>query len=210
MSGAPDNSRAGLALEPKQERSRATRRLLLDAAVHELLDHGYAGLTTLAVARRAGVSRGAQQNHFPNKSTLVAEALGHLAEQELARLHDVVAHAPEGPRERVGVALDMIFREYGGALFAVVMELSLASRDAPELRAVVAEQEQAMAGQVDTVARAIFGPELMGRPGFPARWGMALAAIRGEATLKLLGHADESVERRWQRTRNEVIDVLLA
>lgn len=207
---SPDAARADLALEPKQDRSRATRRLLLDAAVGELLDRGYAGLTTLAVARRAGVSRGAQQNHFPNKSTLVAEALGHLADQELARLHDAVAHAPDGARQRVGIALDMLFREYSGPLFAAVVELSLAARDAPELRDVVAEQEQAMAGQIDAVARAIFGPDLVRRKGFAARWGLALAAIRGEAMLKMLGHPEETVERRWKRTRSEVIDLLLA
>src|SRR3954465_3588808 len=48
-----------VASEPKQARAHATRRRLLDAAVEELLEHGYVGLTTQAVARRAGASPGA-------------------------------------------------------------------------------------------------------------------------------------------------------
>ena len=62
-----------IATEPQQARARATRRRLLDAAVDELIDHGYVGFTTPGVARRAGVSRGAQQNYFPHKTTLVAD-----------------------------------------------------------------------------------------------------------------------------------------
>src|SRR4051794_41791797 len=73
-----------VAAEPKQARAHATRRRLLDAAVEELVEHGYAGLTTPAVARRAGVSRGAQQNHFPHKATLVAEAVRHLGRRPCA------------------------------------------------------------------------------------------------------------------------------
>lgn len=46
------------------ERTEDMRRRILDAAVEELTDKGYAGLRTADVAKRAGVSRGAQTHHF--------------------------------------------------------------------------------------------------------------------------------------------------
>src|SRR2546423_7765168 len=83
-------------VEPKQARAHATRRRLLDAAVEELLEHGYVGLTTQAVARRAGVSRGAQQNYFPHKATLVIEAVRHLGRQGRDQLMERVDTVPRG------------------------------------------------------------------------------------------------------------------
>jgi len=66
----------------------------------QLVDHGYVGLTTPAVARRAGVSRGAQQNYFPHKATLVAEAVRHLAVRAHEELQERLSEVPRG-RARV-------------------------------------------------------------------------------------------------------------
>src|SRR4051795_3663834 len=107
------------AAEPKQARAHATRRGLLDAAVEELLESGYAGLTTAAVARRAGVSRGAQQNYFPHKATLVAEAVRHLAVRAGEELQERLAESPRG-RARVQTGLGALFEQYSGPLFAAV------------------------------------------------------------------------------------------
>ena len=47
----------------QEERSAETRGRLLDATVACLHEFGYAGTTTTEIARRAGVSRGAQVHH---------------------------------------------------------------------------------------------------------------------------------------------------
>lgn len=210
MNPISDDYLAGAMLEPKQDRSRATRRLLLDAAVHELLAHGYNGLTTLAVAQRAGVSRGAQQNHFANKATLVGEALRHLADQRLSHLRDALPPAPTGPRDRAVIALDSIFDEYRGPLFRVVVELSLAARRTPELAELVAAEERGMVVEIERAVADIFGAEVTGQPGFPARWRTVLATIRGIAMLQLLGHPEEVVTRQWTRVRRHAVDLLLS
>ncbi|HET6505876.1 MAG TPA: TetR/AcrR family transcriptional regulator [Baekduia sp.] len=196
-------------LEPKQDRSRATRRLLLDAAVDELLEHGYQGLTTLAVAQRAGVSRGAAQGHFPQKTALVGEALRHLAEREVQAVRDVVETASGDPRARAQAALDFLFEQFSGPLFATVTELALASRGAPELQAAVEEEERAMSTHVTEVALELFGAERVETPGFTTRWNTALAAIRGVALLRLLRHSPQSTRRLWAGTRGDLLDMLL-
>ena len=196
-------------LEPKQDRSRATRVASSDAAVEELLEHGYQGLTTLAVAQRAGVSRGAAQGHFPQKTALVGEALRHLAEREVQAVRAVVETASGDPRKRATAALDFLFEQFSGPLFATVTELALASRGAPELQAVVEEEERAMSAHVAEIALELFGAERVETPGFTTRWTTALAAIRGVALLRVLRHSPQSTRRLWTGTRGDLLDMLL-
>lgn len=194
-------------LAPKQDRSVVTRQKLLDAAVDELLASGYAGLTTTAVAQRAGVSRGAQQHHFPRKDVLVTEAVRHLAERQVAELRDRIVAAPRG-RERARHALDAVYAQYSGPLFAAMVEMSLASRHEPELTEVVAHQERTLSREINELADGIFAPELVAARSFPSRWATVLGAARGIAMLRLLGHPPDVVDRQWAAARRELLSVL--
>ena len=71
---------------PKQDRSRATRQRLLEAAVSCLAEHGWAGSTVSVVAERAGVSRGAAQHHFPTREDLFTAAVEYVAEERSTAL----------------------------------------------------------------------------------------------------------------------------
>jgi AcrR family transcriptional regulator len=196
-------------LEPKQERSQTTRRLLLDAAVDELLERGYGGLTTSRVALRAGVSRGAQQHHFPHKAMLVTEAVRHLAARQLDELRVGVASTRRG-RARIERALDLLFAQYGGPLFTAIVELSLASRTDPELSPVVAAAEREISQAVQASADEICGEEVASRPAFSDRWATALSTVRGLAMLRLLGHSERAVDRQWRAMRPTLVQLLLA
>lgn len=195
--------------EPKQARALATRARLLDAAVEELLERGYAGLTTPGVAARAGVSRGAQQNYFPRKAALVAAAVRHLATRQLEELREQLADVPSGS-ERVRAGLDVLYEQYSSRLFAAVVECALASRGDSELREVIQSEERTIAETMRAAATVIFGE------GFPAsrdesmRWGTLLSAIRGIALLNLLGHSQAGVDRQWQASRAHLVAMLEA
>jgi AcrR family transcriptional regulator len=193
--------------EPKQARAHATRRRLLDAAVEELLAHGYVGLTTPGVARRAGVSRGAQQNYFPHKTTLVAAAVRHLAVRHRDELQERVAEVPRG-RARVQAGLDILFEQYSGPLFAAVVELSLAARDDAELRGVIATEERNISREMHETATVIFGDDFPSTREVAQRWATALSTIRGLALLKLLGHPPAAVDRQWAATRRQLLELL--
>jgi AcrR family transcriptional regulator len=195
------------ALEPKQARSVETRRRLLDAAVEELLQHGYTGFSAAAVARRAGVSRGAQQNHFPHKQTFVMEAVRHLARLQREELQSRVDQVPRG-RARVQTGLDVLFEAYSGPLFAAVLELSLASRDDPDLHEVVLAEERATTDAMHETATTIFGDEFPADREQGRRWATALSAIRGLAVLTMLGHPAEAVGRQWAATRRQLLELL--
>jgi len=66
----------------------STRERLMDAAVECLIELGVAGTTTLAVQRKAEVSRGALLHHFPSHATLLAASVAELVKRnEQAVLH---------------------------------------------------------------------------------------------------------------------------
>jgi AcrR family transcriptional regulator len=59
-----------------------TRRAVLQAAREAFVERGYAAASTTAIARQAGVTRGALYHHFPDKSALF-RAVFVAIEQEL-------------------------------------------------------------------------------------------------------------------------------
>src|SRR3954447_597243 len=81
---------------PQQDRSRATRARLLEAAIGCLADQGYQASTVAVVGEHAGVSRGAAQHHFPTREALFTAALEHVASQRGEELQREVDALPEG------------------------------------------------------------------------------------------------------------------
>lgn len=67
------------------ERSAGTRAALLDAAIRMLHEHGYAATTTMLVAEKAGVSRGAMLHQFRTKADLMTFVVEAVYDEELDR-----------------------------------------------------------------------------------------------------------------------------
>ncbi len=166
------------------------RRLLLDAAVDSLVEHGFAGTTTLEVQRRAGVSRGALLHHFPSKAELLVATIGHLAEMRARDLKVRAAELPSGP-SRVDAVLDLLWECFGGPLFQVSIELRAAARTEPELRRVLTVAERHMRDGILHQARAMMGKDIASAPGFETAMDLTLHLMIGTATTALL-HGEEA------------------
>jgi AcrR family transcriptional regulator len=125
------------------ERSEHTRELLLESTIECLVELGYARTTVHEICARAGLSRGAQQHHFTTKAELMTSALEHL----FARLSQQVRHAaealPAGP-ERITAGIDLLWQAYSGTLSTAAMELWVAARTDPELRAALLPVDRAL------------------------------------------------------------------
>jgi AcrR family transcriptional regulator len=119
---------------PKQDRSRATRQRLLEAAVACLAEHGWAGSTVSVVAERAGVSRGAAQHHFPTREDLFTAAVEYVAEERSAALRAL-------PRHDMAAVVGAIVDLYTGPLFRAALHLWVAASNEEQLRARVTELE---------------------------------------------------------------------
>jgi AcrR family transcriptional regulator len=112
--------------EPQQDRSRATRQRLLEAAIECIADLGWSGSTVAGVAERAGVSRGAAQHHFPTREDLVTSAVEYVSAQRLAYLRSQAVDLPPGP-ERVRAVLALVERMYTSPLFRAAIHVWVAA-----------------------------------------------------------------------------------
>lgn len=80
---------------PRQQRSIATVRVILQATTRVLKHGGYAALTTNAVAEAAGVSVGSVYQYFPNKESLLAALYALHAAEMAAAIGDALRE--QGP-----------------------------------------------------------------------------------------------------------------
>src|SRR3954471_4979399 len=96
------------AMPTQAERTTVTRTRLLDAALAVLAERGYAATTTVEVARRAGVSRGAQLHHFPTKAELLAAAVEHLHAKRRAEFREAMASVPDSA-DRLDAGIDLLW-----------------------------------------------------------------------------------------------------
>lgn len=104
-------NRAAPRKRPRQERSRATVEVILEAAAHVLVSSGYEAATTKQIAQRAGVSIGSLYQYFPSKEALVATLVERLHQRVLQVLSDKLVPHPI-------VDLEREVRELVGALVA--------------------------------------------------------------------------------------------
>src|SRR6478752_2039013 len=120
----------------EQERSIATRSKLLDAAIESLIEDGYAATTTVAVAQRAGVSRGAGQHHFATRADLLVAAVDELFARRTREFRTAFAGIERGTAN-ANDALALLWTMFSGPTYVAWVELWVAARTDPELRAVL-------------------------------------------------------------------------
>lgn len=138
------------------ERSAETRQRLLEATIDVLAERGWAGSSTTEICRRAGVSRGAQLHHFPKKLQLVTSAVQWLFERRMAEF--AAAMGQLHSEARAAEAIDHLWREMSSPLFYAWLELLVAARTDPELRAAVAEVAQRQLDASKQLVRRLFPP----------------------------------------------------
>ncbi|GAA0574264.1 TetR/AcrR family transcriptional regulator [Kribbella sandramycini] len=126
--------------EPQQDRSRATRQRLLEAAVESLAEVGYAATSAAVVAARAGVSRGAAQHHFPTRADLFAAAVEYMTEVRLAEIRAQAGRLPSGPG-RTEAIVGMLAEVYTGPLFRAALHLWVAASTEDGLREQIVRLE---------------------------------------------------------------------
>ena len=148
-----------------QERGIATRAALIDAAVDCLIEQGYAATTTIDVAKRAGVSRGAQLHHFPTKAELLTAAVYHLCERRTAEFRKAFADAEAGA-DRLETAIDLLWSMFRGPTFVAWVEVWVASRTDADLRAQVVELDRRFMEESRAVFLELFPREEGVDPGF--------------------------------------------
>lgn len=157
LGNVPTMARESVTGMTQAERRATTQRRLLDAAIDTIYDLGYANASTTEIARRAGVSRGAQLHHFPTKAELVVAALAHSMERRLAEYAELVERIPPG-RERVATSIDLLWASFQTKDCAVWIEVAVAARSDREIRPGVEEASERHRRSVEQLFARLFPP----------------------------------------------------
>ncbi|GAA3736320.1 AcrR family transcriptional regulator [Spinactinospora alkalitolerans] len=193
--------------EPRQERSRATRRRLLAAAVRCLAEVGWSGSTVAVVAERAGVSRGAAQHHFRTREDLFTAAVRYVGEKRLDDIHRRAAALPE-ETSRVEAIVEMFADVYSGLEFRAALQMWAAAAHDPALRAHVVPLEEDIGREAHRAALDLLGADESG-PGVRESVQATLDLVRGLGLANLL--TDDRarrgrVVRQWARMLERELD----
>jgi AcrR family transcriptional regulator len=191
--------------QPRQDRSRATRARLLEAAVACLSEHGWTGTTIAVVAARAGVSRGAAQHHFPTRESLFTAAVDYVTDVRLREIRREAALLPAA--RRTEAVVDMLVRLYTGPLFRAALQVWLAATADAGLRDQLVPLEARVGREAHRTATDLLGVDESG-PGVRETVQATLDLARGLALANVL--TDDSARRRrvvrqWAHTLDQVL-----
>jgi AcrR family transcriptional regulator len=192
---------------PQQDRSRATRRRLLEAAIACLAERGWAGSTVTVVAERAGVTRGAAQHHFPTREDLFTAAIEYVAEQWVDALREGAHALPGSGAPRTHAVLGMFTDLYTGPLFRAALHLWVAAAEEERLRPGVTALELRLGREAHRLAIELLGADETA-PGVREIIQATLDMARGLGLAGLL--SDDSarragIVREWSRVLDGVL-----
>jgi AcrR family transcriptional regulator len=193
------------ARKPQQERSRSTRRALVDAAVACIGELGWTGATVAVIAERAGVSRGAAQHHFPTREDLVVATVEYLGEEQVRHLRDGTDALP-GPA-RVEAVVEMLLELYTGAAFRAALHLWVAASTDEALRDVVVPLQAKVGREAHRMAVEVLGAD-QSHPGVRELVQATMDLARGLGLANLL--TDDTARRsqivaQWARVLGDTL-----
>ncbi len=189
------------------ERSEATRARLVEACIGCLVEHGYAGTTTLAVCRRAGVSHGSLLHHYGTRERLLGAAL----EAVYARLREIVVARldalPEG-EARVDALVELMWAAFGAPEFKAVLELWLAASNQPDVSWEVWPAARSFDEATVPLAERLF-PELAARlPDFAVYVSLLFQAMQGMGLARATLPASDEGDAMRTRVRGLLTRIL--
>ncbi len=186
------------------DRRRETRTRAFAAAIECLHAKGYAGSSMLAVARQAGISRGALLKQFTTKADLYAA----LVEQLLDEMReDTLAHVRTLPPglPRAMARVDCIWELYKQPRAFAFLEIMLGSRADPDLSdrlAAVGQSRNNIEKQLLSVEFDDMG--ITDRRAAGLAGIQILATVRGLALERLLNRNDDLLDAAFARQRDEL------
>ena len=166
------------------------RSRLLEATIDCLYEVGYSRTTTIEVAARAGVSRGAQLHHFPTKKRLVTVAVRHLLTKRLEEFRDAFATLPQGS-DKYSAVIDILWEKTSNRAFYAWLELVVAARTDASLRKTVVEIAEQFADQIQSTFREFFSSNRQHSSPFDIAPVFTFAVMQGLALDHIVWHQND-------------------
>ncbi|MEN8723810.1 MAG: TetR/AcrR family transcriptional regulator [Alphaproteobacteria bacterium] len=174
------------------DRRADTRQRILQATLAQLMQSGYAGLTTQAVCKRAGVSKGAMFDHFPSKQALIVAANEASNEHLRADALQTLTALVDAP-DRLRATVDYLWKIYASPTVIALTEVHMAARTDPALLAALDDVADAHRDATLLLAQTLF-PAKSTQQEFMRAVEVGLSAIMGGAVLFHTGSASADTD----------------
>ena len=169
-----------------EERRTATREALLEAAVEVIAEVGYRDGTTTLIAKRAAVTRGALQYHFPAREDLVLAVIDRVMTRINFEL-DVGALQGEPLEMRVRELVRSYRAAFDSPYFTAAVQIFVGVRSDPVLSRRSMQLLEETQGRMNESWRALF-PEIADpEQVMPALRRLTMSAARGASLLENFG-----------------------
>ena len=151
-----ERKRAPRARRTNAERSAETRGAIIEAAIELLFSRGHSATTTIAVAARAKVSRGAMLHHFPTRVEMLIATAEYIVAHQRAQRREKFKDIPVGlPRYYAGADINWEVQKQPATI--ALLEIMLATRSDPQLRKSFAPFIKQMREMRDNAAIGVAG-----------------------------------------------------
>ena len=136
-------------------RSARMKQRVLEEALECIFALGYQNASTVEIARRAGVSRGAMLHHYPSKEELVCAAYESLLKQESEGLRAIAGSYAEG-EVSLDDFVDYPWSRFSGRSFMINIDFIAAARTTPNLKDRVERVREEYHESLDSIWRQFF------------------------------------------------------
>jgi AcrR family transcriptional regulator len=181
-SGVPSSAAA-----QGSDRSSATRRQLVDAAIETLKADGYVGASARAIAQRAGLNQGLIFYHFGSVANLLLAALDSVSEERLERYEAEVAGVTS-PTQLVEAAEEIFRNDLDAGYITVLVEMIAGASSTPGLGPEVSARIQPWRAFAQSSVEASLGASPLG--GVLLAQEIAHAVVALYLGLEMLSHLD--------------------
>ena len=178
----------------------------MEATVECLVERGWAGTTTVLVAERAGVSRGAQLHHFRTRGELVAAAVEYVGTQAVRTMLERAAELPASGNRTTAV-VEFIIDFFVSPVFTAALELWVAARTDPDLTTMVVDLEARVGRECHRIAVELLAADERA-PGVRETVQATLDLARGLALANLLTNDSRRrgrIVRQWARMVDQAL-----
>lgn len=180
--------------QKQAEKGAQLRAQVMDATIDCLAEMPYSDISMEVISRRAGVSRGGIQYHFPTRLDVLQATVAHLHRERLDIFrNDLSSLAPGG--DAVDHIIESHWRHLNEREFLAYQELILAARSEPELAQMLSRSYAAFIEEWHDIARELLAWDARD-PGMALAGNVAHYLLEGMAYGQIGGQiSDAEVER---------------
>lgn len=120
-------------LRRQDKRSAITIAALRTAAIEVLAEVGYVGTTTLKIAKRAGVTRGAVHHHYSDKLDLLIDATDAMWNASLGKTRALAAQHAVGAIDLETLVEELWSVSFSQTNVSVTIDMIITARNEPRL-----------------------------------------------------------------------------